>query len=108
MMEKARQKLCPGVAAGLAWTEAGGDVLYVEAVPVPESRGLMITGQLGDVMRESAKAARSYIHSRAKQLGFDANEMARTGVHIPFPKRFECWVKSLTEFRAFRRGGQSR
>lgn len=45
----------------------------------------MITGQLGDVMRESAKAARSYIRSRAKQLGFDANEMARTDVHIHVP-----------------------
>jgi ATP-dependent Lon protease len=85
MMEKARQELCPGVAAGLAWTEAGGDVLYVEAVLIPKSRGLTMTGQLGEVMRESAKAARSYIRSRAKQLGLDANEMAKTGVHIHVP-----------------------
>src|SRR5262249_15139448 len=53
--EKARRQLPPGVAAGLAWTEAGGEVLYVEATLLPHGHGLRLTGQLGDVMRESAR-----------------------------------------------------
>ena len=56
-LEQARKSLEPGVATGLAWTEAGGDVLYVEARLLPGARGLRLTGQLGDVMRESARAA---------------------------------------------------
>lgn len=83
--EKARRRLAPGVAAGLAWTEAGGDVLYIEAVLLPEGSELMLTGQLGPVMQESAKAAKSYIWSQAAELGIDRNAMAKAGVHIHVP-----------------------
>ena len=58
-MEEMRRQLPPGVAAGMAWTEAGGEVLYIEAVLLPEGRGLMLTGQLGEVMQESAKTVRA-------------------------------------------------
>src|SRR5262249_49171591 len=70
-LERARQSLEPGVATGLAWTEAGGDVLYVEARMLPGARGLRLTGQLGDVMRESARAALTFVWSNAPQLGVD-------------------------------------
>ena len=85
MPENARRELSPGVAAGLAWTEAGGEVLYVEAVILPKGRGLTMTGHLGEVMRESAKAARSYIRSRADRLGLDPESMLKSGVHIHVP-----------------------
>jgi ATP-dependent Lon protease len=83
--EQARRELPPGVAAGLAWTETGGDVLYIEATLLPEGRTLMLTGQLGDVMQESAKAARSYIWSHADELGINPALFRRTGVHIHVP-----------------------
>jgi ATP-dependent Lon protease len=83
--EQARHEQPPGVAAGLAWTEAGGDVLYVEATLLPEGRTLTLTGQLGDVMQESAKAARSYIWSHADELGIEPGLFRRTGVHIHVP-----------------------
>jgi ATP-dependent Lon protease len=83
--EQARRELPPGVATGLAWTEAGGDVLYVEATLLPEGRTLTLTGQLGDVMQESAKAARSYIWSHADELGIDHGQFRRAGVHIHVP-----------------------
>jgi ATP-dependent Lon protease len=82
--EDARQKLAPGVAAGLAWTEAGGEVLYVEAVRLAGEKALTLTGQLGDVMRESATAARSWVTSRAADLGIDADAL-QGGVHIHVP-----------------------
>ena len=85
MPESARRELPPGVAAGLAWTEAGGEVLYVEAVILPKARGLTMTGHLGEVMRESAKAARSYIRSNAEHLGLDPDSMLKSGVHIHVP-----------------------
>ncbi len=71
MPEQARKELPPGVATGLAWTEAGGDVLYLESTLLPDGKGLTLTGQLGDVMQESAKAAQSYIWSHASELGID-------------------------------------
>ena len=83
--EQARRELPPGVAAGLAWTETGGDVLYIEATLLPEGRTLMLTGQLGDVMQESAKAARSYIWSHADELGINPALFRRTGMHIHVP-----------------------
>jgi ATP-dependent Lon protease len=83
--EQARRELPPGVAVGLAWTEAGGDVLYVEATLLPEGRTLTLTGQLGDIMQESAKAARSYIWSHADELGIDPGQFRRAGVHIHVP-----------------------
>jgi ATP-dependent Lon protease len=83
--EQARKQLPPGVATGLAWTEAGGDVLYVEATLLPEGRSLIITGQLGEVMQESAKAAQSYIWSHADELGIDRTLFSGSGVHIHVP-----------------------
>jgi ATP-dependent Lon protease len=83
--EHARRQLPPGVATGLAWTETGGDVLYVEATLLPEGRALTLTGQLGDVMQESAKAARSYIWAHADELGIDTASFRRAGVHIHVP-----------------------
>jgi ATP-dependent Lon protease len=84
-LEEARKSLEPGVATGLAWTEAGGDVLYVEARLLPGARGLRLTGQLGDVMRESARAAHSFVWSNAEQLGIDPDVFRRAGVHIHVP-----------------------
>jgi len=83
--EQARRELPPGVATGLAWTEAGGDVLYIEATLLPEGRSLTLTGQLGSVMRESAKAARSYVWSHADELGIEHASFQKAGVHIHVP-----------------------
>jgi len=85
MPEQTRQSLPFGVATGLAWTEAGGDVLYIEATLLPGSRGLTLTGQLGDVMQESAKAAQSYIWSHAESLGIDPALFRRHSVHLHVP-----------------------
>jgi ATP-dependent Lon protease len=83
--EEARKQLPPGVATGLAWTEAGGEVLYVEATLLPGGRGLTITGQLGEVMQESARAAYSYLWSHCNALGIDPSQFRRSGVHIHVP-----------------------
>jgi ATP-dependent Lon protease len=83
--EQGRKELPPGVATGLAWTESGGDVLYIEVALLPRGRDLILTGQLGDVMRESAQAARSYLWSHAEELGIDARLMQTMGVHIHVP-----------------------
>ncbi len=82
--EDARQDLPPGVAAGLAYTPTGGEVLYVEAVLLPKGAGLKLTGKLGDVMKESAEAARSIIQSWAERLEISP-EMIERGVHIHVP-----------------------
>jgi ATP-dependent Lon protease len=83
--EQLRRQLPPGVATGLAWTETGGDVLYVEATLLPDGRGLTLTGQLGDVMQESARAAQSCVWSLAEELGIDRGLFRRYGVHIHVP-----------------------
>ncbi|MBM4071870.1 MAG: endopeptidase La [Planctomycetes bacterium] len=83
--EKARQKLPPGVAVGLAWTESGGEVLYVEATLLPGARGFRLTGSLGDVMRESARAAQSYVWSHAKELNVDPAIFKHAAVHVHVP-----------------------
>jgi ATP-dependent Lon protease len=83
--EQMRKQLPPGVATGLAWTEAGGDVLYIEGTLLPEGKGLTLTGQLGEVMQESAKAAQSYIWSHADEYGIDSATFKNTGVHIHVP-----------------------
>ncbi len=83
--ERARTDLPPGVATGLAWTEAGGEVLYIEAVALPGGRDLTLTGQLGEVMRESARAAQSYIWSQAATLGVSEETLRSSGVHIHVP-----------------------
>jgi ATP-dependent Lon protease len=83
--EQARKELPAGVATGLAWTEAGGEVLYVEASLLPGGRGLRLTGQLGDVMRESARAAQSWVWTHAALLGIDPGLFRESGVHIHVP-----------------------
>jgi ATP-dependent Lon protease len=83
--ERARKTLPAGVATGLAWTETGGEVLYVEATLLPDGKGLRLTGQLGAVMRESARAAQSYIWAHAEQLGIDPDTFRHSGVHIHVP-----------------------
>ena len=80
-----RKNMAPGVAAGLAWTEAGGDVLYVEATLTQKDEKVTLTGHLGQVMQESAKAARSYIWSIADQIGLDRSRIEESGVHIHVP-----------------------
>jgi ATP-dependent Lon protease len=83
--EQARRELPPGVATGLAWTETGGDVLYIEATLLPNGKDLTITGQLGEVMQESAKTARSFVWSHAGELGIDPNLFLNSGVHVHVP-----------------------
>ncbi|MCK5426378.1 MAG: endopeptidase La, partial [Thermodesulfovibrionia bacterium] len=74
-----------GVATGLAWTEAGGDIIYIEATTMKGKGELTLTGQLGDVMKESARAALSYIRSKAKNLGIDNDEFSKNDIHIHVP-----------------------
>jgi ATP-dependent Lon protease len=74
----------PGVATGLAVTGAGGDVLFVEASVMPGNRELTVTGQLGDVMKESAEIALSYVRSNAEQLGIDPEQLDRA-IHLHVP-----------------------
>src|SRR5262249_12035063 len=80
--ERSRQGLPPGVATGLAWTESGGDVLYIEAALLPHERGLRLTGQLGKVMKESARAAQSFVWAHADALGIDEQKLRTSGVHV--------------------------
>ena len=83
--EKARDELPAGVATGMAWTEMGGEVLFIEATMLPGGSGLTLTGQLGDVMKESAQAARSYLWSHAVELGINPEEIKANGVHVHVP-----------------------
>jgi ATP-dependent Lon protease len=75
----------PGVATGLAWTPVGGDILFIEATRVPGKGALILTGQLGDVMRESAQAALTLVKSRASQLGIDPSIFEKSDIHIHVP-----------------------
>jgi len=75
----------PGVATGLAWTPVGGDILFIEASKNVGSGKLILTGQLGDVMKESAQAALTLVKSRAANLGIDAAAFERTDVHVHVP-----------------------
>lgn len=79
------KELLPGIALGLAWTPAGGEVLSVEANAVKGRGRLLLTGQLGDVMKESAQAALSYIRSRADALGVDPAFASRQDIHVHVP-----------------------
>jgi len=74
-----------GVATGLAWTETGGDIIYIEATIMKGKGGLTLTGQLGDVMKESAQAALSYVRSRAKGLRINSNIFSNYDIHIHVP-----------------------
>ncbi len=75
----------PGVATGLAWTPVGGDVLFVEAARMPGSKGFQYTGQLGEVMQESARTALSYIRSKAEDFGLEASFFDKNDIHLHVP-----------------------
>ena len=75
----------PGAALGLAWTPSGGQVLTIECTLMPGSKQLILTGQLGDVMKESATAALSYVRSRAEELGIDPEFFERSDLHVHLP-----------------------
>jgi ATP-dependent Lon protease len=83
--EEMRKNMLPGVVTGLAWTEAGGDVLYIESTLLPNGKGLTLTGQLGEVMQESAKIAQSYVWAHAADLGVDPELIKNSGVHVHVP-----------------------
>ncbi|MGC2656441.1 MAG: endopeptidase La, partial [Bryobacteraceae bacterium] len=83
--EQMRKTLPAGVATGLAWTEAGGDVLYIEGTLLPSGKGMTLTGQLGEVMQESAKIAQSYLWAHAAQFGIEPDSIKENGVHIHVP-----------------------
>jgi ATP-dependent Lon protease len=76
----------PGVAVGLAYTPAGGDILFVESSRMPGQGELRLTGSLGDVMRESAEAARSWIQSHAEELGLDREQFGKIDLHVHVPQ----------------------
>jgi len=74
-----------GVVTGLAWTQVGGEILYIEASKMKGKGGLQLTGQLGDVMKESARAALSFARSHAKELGIDEDFFAENEIHLHIP-----------------------
>jgi ATP-dependent Lon protease len=83
--EVAMRSAVPGVATGLAWTPVGGDILFVEAARMPGSGKLILTGQLGDVMKESAQAALSLVKARSTQLGIEAGVLEKSDIHVHVP-----------------------
>ncbi|MFN3682556.1 MAG: endopeptidase La [Fimbriimonadaceae bacterium] len=83
--EVLERRLVPGVAVGLAWTPTGGDVLFIESVRMPGTKGLIITGQLGDVMKESVTAALSFVRSRADRLGLSPEAFEKSDIHVHVP-----------------------
>jgi len=83
--EAADRTSVPGVATGLAVTGVGGDVLFVEATSMPGEPGMTVTGQLGDVMKESAQIALSYVRSKAEELGIDRSQLEGKRFHVHFP-----------------------
>jgi len=83
--ESAERTAVPGVATGLAVTGTGGDVLFVEATKMPGKDGLMLTGQLGDVMKESARIALSYLRSHAGELDLDEHDFEDVSFHVHVP-----------------------
>jgi len=83
--EVAMRVSVPGVATGLAWTPVGGDILFIEATRIPGSGRLILTGQLGEVMKESAQAALSIVKNRAGALGIDPGRFEKSDIHIHVP-----------------------
>jgi len=75
----------PGVATGLAWTPVGGDILFIESTSIPGEGHLILTGQLGDVMKESGQAALSLVKSRSQSLGLDKAELRSSDIHVHVP-----------------------
>ncbi|MCK6548324.1 endopeptidase La [Myxococcota bacterium] len=84
--EHAERMETPGVAIGLAWTEVGGDILFIEATKMNGRGQLTLTGQLGDVMKESVQAARSYLRSRTAELGLTEQFWEKTDIHVHVPQ----------------------
>ena len=85
LQQRAERERPPGIAAGLAWTPVGGDVLYIETTKMPGKGKLEITGQLGEVMNESARAALAYIRTHADRLGVDAKLFDGSDLHLHVP-----------------------
>jgi len=83
--EMAERTASPGVATGLAWTPTGGEIMFIEATAMPGKGGLMLTGQLGDVMKESAQAAMSYLKSHLEELGIPADALEARDIHVHVP-----------------------
>ncbi len=83
--EVAMRTSVPGVATGLAWTPVGGDILFIEATASPGNGRLILTGQLGDVMKESAQAALSIVKNRAAAYGIEVGRFEKTDIHIHVP-----------------------
>jgi ATP-dependent Lon protease len=83
--EVAERTSDPGVATGLAWTPTGGDIIFVEATKMRGEKGLTLTGQLGDVMKESAQAALTYVRSKSKELGIEEDFFQKNDIHIHVP-----------------------
>ncbi|MBI3721741.1 MAG: AAA family ATPase, partial [Fimbriimonas ginsengisoli] len=83
--EVLERDMVPGTAVGLAYTPVGGDVLFIEAAQMPGSKGLIVTGQLGDVMKESVTAALSYVRSHASQIGINPDFYEKSELHVHVP-----------------------
>ncbi len=83
--EMAERTASPGVSTGLAWTPSGGEIMFIEATSMPGKGGLMLTGQLGDVMKESAQAAMSYLKSHLEQLGIAPSKLEDRDIHVHVP-----------------------
>ncbi len=83
--EPAERTEVPGVATGLVWTPTGGDITFIEATRMPGNKQLILTGKLGDVMKESAQAAVSYVRSKASELGINEQVIAKSDLHIHVP-----------------------
>src|SRR5260370_1738911 len=81
----ARRRSIPGVGTGLAWTPVGGDILFIEAARTPGNGRLILTGQLGEVMRESAQAALSLVKARASGFGLDPGMFEKSDIHVHVP-----------------------
>jgi ATP-dependent Lon protease len=83
--EVAERTVVPGVATGLAWTPTGGEILFIESTRMPGSKTLTLTGQLGDVMKESARTALSVVRNRSQDLGIDKDFFRETDLHVHVP-----------------------
>jgi ATP-dependent Lon protease len=83
--EVAERITTPGIATGLAWTPTGGDIIFIEATRMKGRKGLILTGHLGEVMKESAQAALSYVRSKARDFGINEDFFAKSDIHIHVP-----------------------
>ncbi len=83
--EVVEREMTPGTAVGLAWTPVGGDVLFIETAKMPGSKGMIVTGQLGDVMKESVTAALSYVRSHVEALKIDPSVFEKCELHVHVP-----------------------